>query len=471
MNLATLSAETWIKDFIIACRNAAAKKDLEVSQGIYEILKSITKSCQITAIKAKGPSCLLLFTHDDKRPDQEIVLYDAKNSDEVRSILDKKILVKDYFQITARIAVSYVSQMGNVPLSQEPTHKRPVMSWTRFIREGRNDFLLVVRNECFSEKPGEVVDNWLKESKETERLNSLADLKDKGVRVGTAIGGLWHPPIVLEGPPVLLFKSKIAELNYKRRKVLLYNNGIIAVVVSKKRWNYFETQRKIAIEILNEIVGTANLYDIRGISFTDDDLVSYDVRFDTMQIGGGFFSVEFTPRSLIARTHRSDFSPHSHRSLLIVRKEKMLEIVAVSKKATSSPKIKSYISTYLDAVTHYHLSEYKASFLLGWILIEKYIDDIWCELLENKKVGNKRYKKLTGILWSADDIIECLNLVGKVAKERYAELIQLKKLRNEILHSNKLVDSKDSDLALGLCKKIILEMIGTSKCGAVRGVC
>jgi hypothetical protein len=315
--------------------------------------------------------------------------------------------------------------------------------------------------DCLSRKPNKVVANWIKESKNVERQRSLTDLKNKGVKIGTAIGGLWHPPIVFEGSPVLLSKSKIAEFSYKGRKVLLYNNGTIAVVVSKRRWNYFETQRKITIEILNEIIGTANLYDIRGISFTKDDLISYDVRFDTMQIGSSMYSIDFTPRSLIAQTHRSDFGPHSHRSLMTVSKEKMLEIIAVARRATSNPTIKSYISTYLDAATHYYLSEYRASFLLGWILIEKYIDDVWGEMLKDKKVDNKRHKKLTGILWSADDIIECLNLVGRFTKERYAELMRMKKLRNEILHSDKPVDSKDSELALDLCKKVILENIGT----------
>jgi len=461
MSLLTRNTETWIKDFVVACKGAAARKDLRAYERVYPILQSFAKPCQIIAIIIKGQQrLLLLVTHDDKRPDQEIDLYYAKNFDQFQSIFDHKILVKDYFQTAAGIAVSYVAFIGDIQPFLVGERKRTEIPWIRFIREGRDDFLLIL-TDCLSRKPNKVVANWIKESKNVERQRSLTDLKNKGVKIGTAIGGLWHPPIVFEGSPVLLSKSKIAEFSYKGRKVLLYNNGTIAVVVSKRRWNYFETQRKITIEILNEIIGTANLYDIRGISFTKDDLISYDVRFDTMQIGSSMYSIDFTPRSLIAQTHRSDFGPHSHRSLMTVSKEKMLEIIAVARRATSNPTIKSYISTYLDAATHYYLSEYRASFLLGWILIEKYIDDVWGEMLKDKKVDNKRHKKLTGILWSADDIIECLNLVGRFTKERYAELMRMKKLRNEILHSDKPVDSKDSELALDLCKKVILENIGT----------
>lgn len=455
-DLATQNVETWIREFIVVCKNFAAKKNLKIGEGEYEILKSFTKPFQIVAIKVKGEPCILLVIHDEKKLDQEIILYETEDHNEVSSIFDHEILNKDYFQTTPEIAVSYAAWIGDL-LSIEGRRER--ISWVRFLNGGRNDFLLMLNIESLSKKPSEVVTNWLKNSEQKEKEFSLEDLKNKGVKIGTAIGGLWHPPIVVEGIPVLLSKSKIADVSYKRRKVLLYNNGVIAVIVSKKRWNYFEKPRKIAIEILNEIIGTANLFDVRGISFTDEDLISYDVRFDTMEIGSGFFSVEFTPRSLISRSSRCDFSPHFHKSVLTVNREKILQIIAVSKKANANSRIKNYIATYLDAVTHFYLSEYKASFLLGWILLEKYVDAVWFEMLEENKVSKKRCKKLTGIFWSADDIIECLNLVGKVTKGRYAEFMYLKKLRNDILHSDKLVHSKDSERVLGLCKKVILKMI------------
>lgn len=456
-DLATQNVETWIREFIVVCKDFAAKKDLKIGEAEYEFLKSFTQPFQIVAIKVKGEVCFLLVIHDEKKLDQEIILYETEHHNEVFSIFDHEILNKDYFQTTPKIGVSYARWIGEILLSNK--ERREEISWVHFLQAGRDDFLLMLNIEFLSKTPSEFVANWLRNSEQKEKKFSLEDLKKKGVKIGTAIGGLWHPPVIFEGFPVLLSKSKIAEVSYKRRKVLLYNNGVIAVIVSKKRWNYYEKQRKIAIEILNEIIGTANLFDVRGISFTDKDLVSYDVRFDTMEIGSEFFALEFTPRSLIASSSRSDFSPHFHKSVLTVNREKILQIIAVSKKATANSRIKNYIATYLDAVTHFYLSEYRASFLLGWILLEKYVDDVWFEMLEENKVSKKRCKKLTGIFWSADDIIECLNLLGKITKERYAELIYLKKLRNAILHSDKLVHSKNSKRVLGLCKKVILEMI------------
>lgn len=252
--------------------------------------------------------------------------------------------------------------------------------------------------------------------------------------------------------------QRLHACNYKGCKVLLYNNGLIAVVVSDKKWDYFADNQIKAKEILNEIIGTSNLFGVRGVSFNIHDLTFFAIGYDEMEIIATMSPIQFTTRSLIAQVSTSDVATHSHKSLMEIEKDKLLEIISNAEKLTSNAKIKSYISTYLDAVTHFYVQEYKASFLLSWILLEKHIEDVWQEALQKNEVGKKRFKKLVGIFWSADDKIECLNLLGYFSKERYSKLMSLKTLRNKILHEDVTVDREKTKRSLDLCKTTILEV-------------
>lgn len=458
----TSSKQNWLQEFIRFCRSLSKKK-LRQLEGVdklsYEIINAFRFHCQIFAVDMKEMDlCLLLITHDKKEIGEKVLTYEAETFSEVGSIINEQILKKEYFQRTKKIGVEVASRIGDV-LSKigAPSPDMLVRAVVRFVKEKNRDSLLLLSETCFSMDPKTFVEKWFEEKSRILSQRSLQNLEREGVKVGTAIGGLWHPPIIIEEAPVLLSSVKVAECNYKGYKVMLYNNGIIAVVVSDKIWDYFARNQEKAIEILNEITGTSNLFGVRGVSFKISDLIFFAVRYDKMEIVSQFYGLEFTTRSLIRESSTSALTKHVHKSLMIVGKETILEIIAKAEKLTSDLKTKTYILTYLDAVTHFHALEYKTSYLLSWILLEKYIEDVWCETLKKNKVAKRRYDKLTGIFWSADDKIECLNLLGYFSKKRYSELMSLKTLRNQILHEDKTVDQEKTKRSLDLCKTIILE--------------
>jgi hypothetical protein len=459
----TSSKQNWMQELIRFCRSLSKKKlkQLEgVDQLSFEILNAFRFYCQIFAVDIKEVGrCLLLIIHDKKEVDEKVLIYEAESLHEASSILNKQILKKEYFQRTKKIGVEVASAIGDVLSEIGARSPEILVPATRlFVEEKNRDSLLLLSKTCFSMDSKTFVEKWFEEKSRILSQRSLQNLEREGVKVGTAIGGLWHPPIIIEEAPVLLSSVKVAECNYKGYKILLYNNGIIAVVVSDKIWDYFARNQETAIEILNEITGTSNLFGVRGISFKINDLIFFAVRYDKMDIVAQFYGLEFTTRSLITESSTSAVTKHRHKSLMIVGKEAILEIIAKAEKLTSDLKTKTYISTYLDAVTHFHALEYKTSFLLSWILLEKYIEDVWCDALKKNKVAKRRYDKLTGIFWSADDKIECLNLLGYFSKKRYSELMSLKTLRNQILHEDKKVDQEKTKRSLDLCKTIILEM-------------
>ncbi len=125
--------------------------------------------------------------------------------------------------------------------------------------------------------------------------------------------------------------------------------------------------------------------------------------------------------------------------------------------------VKQYLLSLLDANTHFLIEQYKTSFLLTWIVLEKYIDDLWSETLVSQKISKNRIEKLQSMLWTADDKLEALNLLGLMANERYFEIIRLKKIRNAIVHDGRDVTKQESEECLKVSLAIIKEII-RNKC-------
>jgi len=106
------------------------------------------------------------------------------------------------------------------------------------------------------------------------------------------------------------------------------------------------------------------------------------------------------------------------------------------------------IIIYFEAEDFYANRKYSQSFILSWILIEKYIHKKWDMHLTNKCIvgDKKRKEKLKNSSnWTADVMIESMNLADQIDNSEYLELIALKKIRNDFIHRAKKIDDKQCD--------------------------
>ena len=111
---------------------------------------------------------------------------------------------------------------------------------------------------------------------------------------------------------------------------------------------------------------------------------------------------------------------------------------------------------------HFLTNQFKTSFLLSWIVIEKYIDNIWVNFLKSRNITGKRYSKLAeSALWSADDELELLNFTDQISDNEYNQIIRLKRKRKKIIHAEENATNKEAEecieLAASLTRRKIRE--------------
>ncbi|GAG53884.1 unnamed protein product [marine sediment metagenome] len=76
-------------------------------------------------------------------------------------------------------------------------------------------------------------------------------------------------------------------------------------------------------------------------------------------------------------------------------------------------------------------------------------------------IKGKRGKKLKNtLLWkSADRILEVLNLSGKLAKEDYKLLMELKQKRNDIIHRGEKASEEEAQKSFNFCINLLGKMM------------
>jgi hypothetical protein len=101
-------------------------------------------------------------------------------------------------------------------------------------------------------------------------------------------------------------------------------------------------------------------------------------------------------------------------------------------------------------------TEYAEAFTLAWIVIEKYLAQLWRDFLREKKIAGERKHKLADhVFWSTDYVIEVLSLVGTMDVERYHLLMDLKSKRNGFIHEGDPITKDDAVACVGIAEGIV----------------
>ena len=70
-------------------------------------------------------------------------------------------------------------------------------------------------------------------------------------------------------------------------------------------------------------------------------------------------------------------------------------------------------------------------------------------------LGKRKQKLVESMRWTADTILETLNLVGKLSDNAYKEVIRLKKLRNNILHNGVRAAKIEAEECVTLASRLL----------------
>ena len=213
--------------------------------------------------------------------------------------------------------------------------------------------------------------------------------------------------------------------------------------------------KSIAAKIFNIIFGILRLQNIPTLAVTESEIGDMDFDATTMQITD-YSMPMFTMRGFLSRERwgpRSSF-PSSTRAA--VTEDRMRQVVYRAEKIYKHPEKSEQLVFLLQAQTYLTGSEYAQSFTLSWIIVEKYLSQLWENFLNDKNVNGNREDKLTNAgVWSIDFVIEAMNLAGVLEDNRYKTLMDLKGKRNNFIHRGRSVTRDDSVECLELAKNIV----------------
>ncbi|MGB8217091.1 MAG: hypothetical protein WCE94_07300 [Candidatus Methanoperedens sp.] len=273
----------------------------------------------------------------------------------------------------------------------------------------------------------------------------------------------WHgaflfPPVYIGKAPRIPFSERLLgiiwmsklgtvvfEGKINNRNLIATHNGFVGIEAIRK---------DEALELLNILVAALLL---RGtVSFVIREHEVGDFQYDIATKQFRNWSIAMTPRSSI-------MNEQYQQNYFFRRKSKLTsDVLALALKDAElylkDPRHRFYIPVFLESYTHLAESEYKQSFFMSWVIIEKNLAEKWKTILQEKGISDGRFDRLTNTSqWSIDYLIEAMNLQGVTADTDYDILMKLKKRRNNILHGTIKATKEDAteafSVALGILNK------------------
>jgi hypothetical protein len=422
--------------------------------------------CQIDVLYSEN-DCLmtLVVKHDAKRND-EVHPHAVEERENLRDIVDKEILSDPYWsELDATVEIAgLLSRYLQTEVLKKMESPSLVQS-TRVCGKGTlgeaRDGIVQCLVDVKTDKSEDIVSS-------VASMDEVKQATEASVESGRKhlLSALWYPPFVFEDEPVSLKSRFVFRTAYKDYEVLLDNHSHIYIVAPIEP--PLAPFMNAAVDCFNEIIGVAQFFGIEGCTVTRDDIVYFEFTKEFEQTPGYALFKRPNFRSLVSESFAADqanvYQFEKYCRFGHYRKAAVQEAVKKAEIVAQNVEVKSYVLSYLDAKTHFSIEQYKTSFLLAWIVLEKYIDSLWSSTLVSRNVSGKRLGKLAkSMLWTIDDKLEVLNLLGGITNERYFELVRLKEIRNKIVHKERIVTSQETEECLRFALDILKDVV-RSRC-------
>ncbi len=465
----------WLNDFISKFREEYQKLSTKEQSAISN-LNNFFPPCQIEAIWVIKPEFqIFIITNFQDKNDLEItihgpiedvyegldileqILKDPKwnrelSKEEPRLFLDEKRIFRTILE------GFFVNTINNIKKSKFSESSEPSISKSYLTKESSG---WIIRGNILRKKPIELVNEIIKEAKETSKIDFRPETHPlPGI---TGHGTYFYPPIWIgeipkptlherfTGIPMMIFSEKILGIEYKKYKIVIEKDGFIAIGIEDK---------VKAIETLNEIMATALLFNIPAFAIREHELGKAQIDPENMRIISCGWYLD-TMRGKLSEKRWKELSEFEIKTTRInVSEDEIIHVIKEAERITSNPEIREYLTFLLEAYAHLKGHEYTQSFIMSWIIIEKYLFKFWHQFLEEYGIKGDRKDKLKNpVIWSIDYVLEILNFTNKLNKENYKILTHLKSRRNNLIHKGKRINEQDAKKCLEIVTSIIKHMI------------
>ncbi|MBD3350920.1 MAG: hypothetical protein GF364_05485 [Candidatus Lokiarchaeota archaeon] len=266
-------------------------------------------------------------------------------------------------------------------------------------------------------------------------------LKGFGLEINPAIwiGNIPKPTLKekLHNTSLIRYIETIIDTTYKKKRILIKNNGFMAII---------EKDKETALNYLNEIISIMMISGIDLRSGKENQLYDYQVDEDRAHESTSISGLRSGFR--IQRT--KEFAPITEFNLdwgvIKITKQHMLAILKKAENLTRTPLLSTFCKTLLDAYSHYQKSEYSQSFILSWSLLEQIINKKLQDFIYQRGVDKRRENKLDR--WNLDTKIENLSLLLLITDQDYNDIMTLKHKRNSFIHNLNPIEKEDAENCL-----------------------
>ena len=430
--------------------------------------------CQIEVFWLSEPIeyQLIVTSHDPDRPDKEIIINGPFRGYEFVDEIEKIMNEPRWERAIPQDSPYLGAETGKI--------KRPDV----FVGLLKN-FVNVVRNSVFlklekGQMGGMILDSkswcWyvkgrvdeLDQSEFIEKI--IRDIKQRSRSIGhksevtqvqihpkrgiKGYGAHFYPPIWIGEIRKRSFKQKVFESGYPwPSKVLDFNFNRKKLVVNSDGFVGVEAEDRIeALRILNTIFGIAFMSGINCLSARESEVSEINIDPESLKITSATWEVS-SLRSLPMEWYglRAIFYHPKQ-----VSKELIEEILKKAEVISKDEELAELLIFLIEGFTHYSNSEYSQSFIVNWLIVEKYLSELWLRTLNEREIKGKRKDKLTNpAQWSLDYVIETLNLAGELDNDTYKELMDLKTKRNKFVHGGEAVDKSACEKLMSFSFKIV----------------
>ncbi len=462
--------EGWFVDLIETFRREYEKlSDSEKSQ----LLNSFdyTFPCQIEVFWMNDPIeyQVIVVTHDEDRSDMEIIIHGPFKAHEFLEKIEK-IMEESRWQKVAytrhphkevvKYSDLFISILSNLfRIIKNSIFSKVSKGYIGGVALGAREWCWYVSGNVIELDPYELVKNSIDEMKyrvknktsqgeETIQLSRISENRLKGY------GTYFYPMVWIGKIPEPTFKEKVTgEYNLSSSKVFDTKFNTFKLIVNSDGFIGIVTEdRTEAIRILNLIFGVALVLGHTCFAVRESEIAEIEVDPQSLEI----CSISMPYLSL-----KTLFIDHlrpkiTYFGMKEISESDIREIIKIAEKINKNPYLSELLIFLLEGSTHYVNAEYSQSFIMNWVIIERYIDKLWREFLDEKQMSNRRKDKLTNpALWNIDSILEVLNLSGKLDDEGYELLRDLKNKRNNFVHRGRLIDKESAKELLNFSYVIV----------------
>lgn len=272
-------------------------------------------------------------------------------------------------------------------------------------------------------------------------------------------GVYLFPPIVVGRKPrftpsEILRGRTIPFTGYEKAFHTDFNDTMI--IMQKDGFLYVAEPQKItALHILNTVMAVANLEGLILHGIREHELAEAGYNKERIELGGFtynlnnlrsvFFEERFGKNILrdIKRKEieENDLKKIIHNAAIIFKNESLSEELRI----------------LVEAITHLNETEYSQAFVLGWLILEKHIS----QLYSSKKSSSKA--KQNSEFSYVDHMLKTLKSQNVIKQDEYDEFIALKKIRNGFVHLAKQVSNEEAERCVNAAKEIMLKKYKNSK--------